>query len=318
MVEMFYTLSITFPVTLAALGTGIGQGLIGFSSLKALNTQPHAATEIRNVSLIGMSLTETAGILGCVVSLVLFYDTSIPVSYEYAAYGKMGIAFAIGLSSLVAGIAASLPAQAACLSVARQPFFSNKILQFMLITQTVIMTPNIFGFVMALLINSKTQTIFNFPGGLQLLSSGLAIGLGSIGPCIGLSIFAHAACMAIGVNRKAYGKILAFTFLSEGIIETPAIFSLLISLVIWNFDVVATTSDLQGIGFLAAALCIGFSTMGTGISGGKTGATACTQIGNNPDIYSTMSRIGFLALAMIDTFAIYGFIVSIILIYFAA
>lgn len=315
MIEIFYTISIALPIVLAALGTGIGQGLIGIKSLQAINIQPHASAEINRISLIGMTITETSAILGLVVSILLLLETSIPVNYEYASYGKIGIALAIGLTGLIAGIASSLPAQAACLSVAQQPFFSNKILQLMLITQTVIMTPNIFGFLIALLINLKTQSVDSLNGGLQLLAAGLSIGIGSIGPCIGLSLFAHAACTAIGLNRKSYSKILTFTLICEAIIETPVIFSLLIALLILSVEITSTTPELMGIAFIGSAVCMSLSTIGTGISAGRVGSTTCKHIGNNPETYPILSKVCLLALAMIDTFAIYGFIIAIILIY---
>jgi F-type H+-transporting ATPase subunit c len=315
MIPLLYNLSTAFPVTFAALGAGIGQGLIGFKSLQAVDTQPHAATEIGRISLIGMALTETSAILGLVVSIMLLLDTSTPINYLYASYGKIGVSFAIGLTSLVAGIASSLPAQAACLSVARQPFFSNKILQLMLLTQSIIVTPNIFGFIIALLINMKIASVNDLNGGLQLLAAGISIGVGSIGPCIGLSLFAASACTAVGINRKSYSKILPFTFICEGIIETPVIFSLLIALLILNVDIISDGSAIQGIALLSAALCMSLSTIGTGISAGRVGSAASQQIGNAPDIYPIVSKVGLLALAMIDTFAIYGFIIAIILIY---
>jgi F-type H+-transporting ATPase subunit c len=315
MIETFYTTTIAIPVACTAIGAGIGQGLIGVKALQAINIQPQASAEINKMSLIGMSITETSGILGLVISILLILNTSIPLNYEFASLGRIGIGLAIGLTGLVAGIASSLPAQAACLSVARQPFFSNKILQLMLITQTVIMTPNIFGFIIALLINLKTPTVNDLNNGLQLLAAGLAIGLGSIGPSIGLSFFAQSACTAIGVNRKSYNKIMTFTFICEGMIETPVIFSFLISLLILSINTASGHSELQGIAFIASALCIGLSTFGTGISTGKVGATACKYIGKTPENYSTISKIGFLALPMIDTFVIYGFIIAIILIY---
>lgn len=310
-----YILSIAFPVTMSALGAGIGQGLIGLKAVQAMDIQPSAASEINKISTVGLSMTETAAILGLVISIILNFDTSIPLDYQSAALGRIGIGIAIGLSGLVAGIASSLPAQAACLSAARQPFFANKILQLMLLTQTVIMTPNIFGFIIALLINIKIATVSNMNEGLQMLAAGLSIGIGSIGPCIGLSLFAYSACTAIGINRKSYSKILPFTFISEAIIETPVIFSFLVSLLILNVHVAATAPIMQGICFIAASIAMSFCTIGTGISAGKTGSAACDQIGNSPEHYSMISKIGLLSLAMIDTFAIYGFIIAIILIY---
>lgn len=315
MVEMMYVLSISIPVTMSALGAGIGQGLIGLKSLQAMDIQPSASSEINKISTVGLSLTETAAILGLVISIVLNLDTTVPLNYESAALGRLGIGIAIGLSGFIAGITSSLPAQAACLAVARQPFFANKILQLMLLTQTVIMTPNVFGFIIALLINLKVATATNLTQGLQMLAAGLSIGIGSIGPCIGLSLFAYSACQAIGINRKSYTKILPFTFIAEAIIETPVIFSLLIALLILNVKVSPTAPIIQGISFIAAAICMGLSTIGTGISAGRTGSAACEYIGQTPEHYSIISKVGLLALAMIDTFAIYGFIIAIILIY---
>lgn len=312
--ETLHTITIAVPVVFAAFGAGIGQGLIGFKSLQAVDMQPHAAGEVARVSLIGMALTETSAILGLVISIMLLIDTSIPINLYCATLGKLGICCAIGITSLVVGITSSLPAQAACMAVARQPFFSNKILQIMLLTQSIIVTPNIFGFIIALSINAKTSTIDTVNGGLQLLAAGLVIGIGSIGPCIGLSLFAAAACTAIGVNRKSYNKILPFTFICEGIIETPAIFSLMISFLILNVDIINTDSYLQGFALIAAALAMGLSTIGTGISAGMVGSAACGHIGKAPDVYPVLANVVFLALAMIDTFAIYGFIIAIILI----
>ena len=56
---------------------------------------------------------------------------------------------------------------------------------------------------------------------LRLIASGLCIGIGSIGPAIGLSIFSRAALNGISRNIQAYSKLLSFTFISEAIIETP-------------------------------------------------------------------------------------------------
>ena len=312
---MIYTISIAFPIMLSALGTGLGQGLIGLKAIQAVDIQPSASTEINKISLIGMAMSETAAIFGLVISILLIMDTTVPVNYDSATLGRIGISLAIGLSGFIAGISSSMPVQAACLSVDRQPFFSNKILQFMLLTQTVIMTPNIFGFLIALFINIQTSTVPDLNGGLQLLAAGLSIGIGSVGPSIGLSLFAYSACIAIGVNRKSYNKILPFTFISEAIIETPIIFSFLVSLLILNVHIKPTAPITQGICFIAAAICMSLSTIGTGISAGKTGSAACEQIGNTPEHYSKISNISLLALAMIDTFAIYGFIIAVILIY---
>ncbi len=312
MIDSTYILLSLIPVILSALGTGIGQGLIGKQALQSMLKQPTASNNISKLCIIGTAVTETAAILGILMSLMLLGDAN-NIHNAWSTYGVIGIACAVGISGFCAGIASSFPVIASCQSLARQPFLQGKILNLMLITQTLIMTPNIFGLLIALLIKGKMGETESFTQALQLLASGLSIGLGCIGPSIGLSLFAFAACQAIGINKKAYGKILTFTFICEAIIETPVIFSLLISLIILT-TTINPESVLQGWQFLAAALCIGLSTISPGINSGRTAAHASTQIAYNLETYPNLSKLTMLALAMIDSFTIYGLLVSIIMI----
>lgn len=315
MIELFYYIALAIPATLSAIGSGIGQGLIGKKALHAIHTQPEASSHISKVCIIGIALTETTAILGLVTSLILIINPSL-VDPFYGTICLFGIAIAVGLSGFIVGIFSSYPAQAACESIARQPFMHTKILNIMLITQTLIMTANIFGFLIALLIKNKMTSAVNLPIALQLFASGLSIGAGSIGPVIGLSLFAHAACSAIGYNKKSFSKILTFTFIAEAIIETPLIFSFIIALSILTTNI-ENSSIIKSISLLAAAICIALSTIAPGISSGKTGATACNQIAQNVHQYPALSKTTLLALAMIDTCAIYGLLTSMMLIFFA-
>jgi F-type H+-transporting ATPase subunit c len=317
MIEALYIIFSMIPAIFATLGTSIGQGLIGRVALQAMHKQPEAANNIAKVCIIGIAITETAAIMGFVISILLLATDLHSIEFlEWAIFGIAGIAAAVGISGLCAGIASALPAMAACRSLARQPFHQAKLLNLMLITQTLIMTPNIFSVFIALLIKGQLATVNNFNGALKLLSSGLCLGLGCIGPSIGLCLFAFAACNALGINKKAYGKIITFTFICEAIIETPMIFSLLISLIILTTEIIPM-SDLQGWQFLAAALCMGLSTISPGINSGRTGASACNNIALHLDQYPSLSKITMLALAMIDSFAIYGLLISIVMLMFS-
>ena len=312
MIDSSYIILSTIPVILSALGTGIGQGLIGKQALQSMIKQPSASNALSKLCIIGTAITETAAIMGVLISLLLINDAN-SIENIWSHYALIGIAFAMGISGFFAGIASSFPVIASCQSLARQPFLQGKILNIMLITQTLIMTPNIFGLLISLLIKGKMIETESFTQALQLLASGLSIGLGCIGPSIGLSLFAFAACSAIGINTKAYTKILTFTFICEAIIETPVIFSLLISLLIFT-TTINPESILQGWQFLAGALCIGLSTISPGINSGKTAATAAIQIAHNLEMYSNLSKLTMLALAMIDSFTIYGLLISMIMI----
>ncbi|MCX5923215.1 MAG: ATP synthase F0 subunit C [Candidatus Dependentiae bacterium] len=310
--DLYYILISMIPVVLASIGTSIGQGLIGKQALIAMHTQPASSQNIFKMCVIGIAITETAALMGTIMSILLITDTAPIANPYFASFGVTGIAFAVGISGFCAGIASSFPAIASCTSLARQPFLQSKLLNIMLITQTLIMAPNIFGLIVGLMIKSQVPYVHTFNQAMQLLASGISIGLGCIGPSIGLATFVFAACTALGTNKKSYNKILTFTFICEAIIETPVIFSLLISLMIFA-QKISPFSNLQGWQFISAALCIGLSTISPGMNTGRIGATACKQIALNVEQYPSISKITMLALALIDSFAIYGLIISLML-----
>lgn len=303
--------TIALAAAINALGAGIGSGITSNAALRAINIQPSARAEIIKASVLGMALIETAAIMGVSIAFILLFGSKGSTS-AYAGIAETGIALAICLPGFFIGLISSLPAQQACLSIARQPFFSRKILRFMLITQSVIQTPVVSGFIIAMFIRNEIPHITSYAESIKLLASGLCIGLGSVGPALGLGYFAQTACRSIGVNRNAYGKLLSFTLVSQAIIETSIIFALVIALLI--FFASKTITLLGSIALLSAALCTGLGTIGAGISSGKSSAAACEQIALHPEQYPILSRVSMIAQGLIDTCAIYALVISILLI----
>lgn len=66
----------------------------------------------------------------------------------------------------------------------------------------------------------------------KLLATALAVGLGAIGPGIGIGIIGGKAVEAIGRNPEASGKVQATMILTIAFAEALAIFALVIALVI--------------------------------------------------------------------------------------
>jgi F-type H+-transporting ATPase subunit c len=64
------------------------------------------------------------------------------------------------------------------------------------------------------------------------LAVGLAIGLGAIGPGIGIGILASGALNAIGRNPEASGLIQINMFIAIAFAEAIAIYALVIALII--------------------------------------------------------------------------------------
>ncbi len=66
----------------------------------------------------------------------------------------------------------------------------------------------------------------------QLLAAALAIGLGSMGPAIGVGFLAGKALEAVGRNPEASSKIQSMMILGIAFAEAIAIYALVISLMI--------------------------------------------------------------------------------------
>lgn len=68
--------------------------------------------------------------------------------------------------------------------------------------------------------------------GMKLLAAGLAIGLGAMGPGIGIGILTWGALQAIGRNPEASGTIMTNMMLGIVFAEAIAIYALVVALII--------------------------------------------------------------------------------------
>jgi F-type H+-transporting ATPase subunit c len=68
--------------------------------------------------------------------------------------------------------------------------------------------------------------------GLKLLAAGLAMGLGAIGPGIGIGVLASGALQAIGRNPDARGPIFTNMIITVALAEAVAIYALVIAIII--------------------------------------------------------------------------------------
>jgi F-type H+-transporting ATPase subunit c len=66
---------------------------------------------------------------------------------------------------------------------------------------------------------------------------------------------------------------------------------------------------------VVAGFTTGFGTMGPALAEGRAVATALTSLAQQPDASATITRTLFVGLAMIESTAIYCFVLSMILIF---
>ena len=68
--------------------------------------------------------------------------------------------------------------------------------------------------------------------GLRLIAAALAVGLGAIGPGIGIGIVFSGALTAMGRNPEAEGTLRTYMLLGFALTESLFIFALVVSLLI--------------------------------------------------------------------------------------
>ena len=68
--------------------------------------------------------------------------------------------------------------------------------------------------------------------GLKAIAIGLTMGLGAIGPAIGIGMIAGRAVEAIGRNPEAAGKVQTNMILGMAFAEAVAIYALVVALII--------------------------------------------------------------------------------------
>tara|TARA_R110002110_G_scaffold167482_1_gene368500 strand:+ start:46717 stop:46998 length:282 start_codon:yes stop_codon:yes gene_type:complete len=76
-----------------------------------------------------------------------------------------------------------------------------------------------------------------------------------------------------------------------------------------SMTIIATVSIVM------AGLTTGFGTMGPALGEGKAVASALSSLAQQPDASATITRTLFVGLAMIESTAIYCFVVSMILLF---
>ncbi|MBI4287266.1 MAG: ATP synthase F0 subunit C [Chloroflexi bacterium] len=70
------------------------------------------------------------------------------------------------------------------------------------------------------------------PGAMKLLAAGLAIGLGLLGPGIGIGMLGSSALQAIGRNPEASGTILTNMILAIAFAEALGIYALVVAILL--------------------------------------------------------------------------------------
>lgn len=309
--QHLHYVAVIAAILLGVTGGGIGLGIANSGINNAVSRQPICEGPAFRAMMLGMILIESSTIIALIVSVLLFFNNT-PTTWN-TALADLAAALSIGIASLVVCIASSFTVKAAVQAISRQPFFAQKILTLMLISQSIIEAIAFFAFVVAVLIKARIVDTMTLQESIRCLAAGIAIMIGCVGPAIGQALFTSSVCSSVGQNKDAYDKIFSFTIFGVAIIEAAMVFCLLFSLLVLFAPLPIEYSPMLLARFLIGAVTMGLGSLATAIALGKVLATSCTALANEPESYGNLLRTTLITTVFIESIIIYALIVALLI-----
>jgi V/A-type H+-transporting ATPase subunit K len=145
-----------------------------------------------------------------------------------------------------------------------------------------------------------------------LTGAALAVFLAGIGSAVGLGISAKSATGVLSEKPERYGTLMLMVVLpsTQGIYGFVIGLFVMIKLNMFGGQVPDITCA-QGLEILAACLPVAFAGLVSGIHQGKTGAAGIMMAAKRPEM---AFKAGVVYAAMVELYAILGFLVSLLVI----
>lgn len=228
-------LGAAFAMGLGAVGSALAAGHAAGSACEAIARQPWATGQIRKTMLIGQGVSSTPSIFALVVALLVITTDPKGVSL-LAGFGYLAAGVCIGLSTLGGGLGSGFANATACEGVGRYPARVGGVIRMMIIGQAVTQSASIFALLVAFML-MYTQS----PAGgaakaalraCALLSSGICMGAGGLGPGIGAGLAAGEATRGVSRYAGSENVSLRTMLIGQAVSQSTAIYSLVIALLL--------------------------------------------------------------------------------------
>jgi F0F1-type ATP synthase membrane subunit c/vacuolar-type H+-ATPase subunit K len=300
---------------LGGIGAAIGMGMSAGKANEGIMRQPQVHGQMLRTMLIGQAVGSSPSVFALIIGLMILFvggDAEGAGNIRVAAF--IGAGLAIGLGAFGSGLGCGYPGAAACEGVARNPKRGTPVTQAMIIGQAVAQSPSIFALVIALMM----LFMFAQPGNNltmvgALVGSGLAMGAGALGSGIGSGKTAGGGVEGSGHWPKAHGLTIRTMLIGQAVCETPAIFGMLIA-IIMMFTLKGLNADMVGFAkTLGAGIAAGFGGIGPGIGSGLAGGSGCAATAANPDKEPVILRTMLMGQAVSQSTAIYALIIALLL-----
>ena len=155
-------------------------------------------------------------------------------------------------------------------------------------------------------------TLFNFSGQFYALLGAATAALAGIGSAIGIGIAGQAAAGVVSEDPNKFGQVLVLQALpgTQGIYGLLIAFIILLKVGLLGGSGMVDITVSQGAFIFAASLPIGLVGIFSAIAQGKAAAAGIMLVGKKP---SELAK-GMIFAAMVETYALLGFVISFMLV----
>lgn len=226
-----------------------------------------------------------------------------------------GAGMCIGLGAIGAALGEGYTAGMANEGLSRRPEQSGDILKNMLVGQAIAESAAIFALVVAILLLFLETSSVNMLKAAALLGAGICMGLGAIGSGIGSGFPGGQACLGLSRQPKIANRLTTNMLIGSAVCQTPAIFSMVVALMLLFMDFGNLPLTPTWAAFLGAGVSTGLAAIGSGAGGGMAAGASCEGIARQPETFGQVSTTMLVGQAVSQTPSIFGLLVSFILIF---
>ena len=148
------------------------------------------------------------------------------------------------------------------------------------------------------------------------LGAAFAMGLGAVGAGLGIGLAGSSGAEAVARQPHAEGDITKTMLVGQAITESPAIFALVVSIILaFNLHSLPADQLPSLVSVLGAGLCMGFGAIGAGVGSGFANSKGCEGVGKNPTASPKILTVMLIGQAVCQAGAINSLIVSFSLLF---
>ena len=227
----------------------------------------------------------------------------------------VGAGLCIGLGAIGAALGEGFTAGLANQALSRKPEQSGDILKNMLVGQAIAETAAIFALVIAILLIFLDVPVGNMLKAAALVGAGVCMGFGAIGSGIGSGFPGGEACLGIIRQPLQAGRLTTNMLIGSAVCQTPAIFSMVVALMLMFIEFGNLAFSPTWAAFLGAGFSTGLAAIGSGLGGGLAAGASCEGIARQPETLGQVTTTMLVGQAISQTPAIFGLLISFVLMF---